>query len=265
MRVKLIICTFFIGLIFFSCSTKKNTSSQLVKISTEYGDITIKLYDKTPIHRDNFLKLSNDKFYNGQIFHRVIKDFVIQAGDPDTKNSEPYKLYGEKDSGYLLDAEFNDSLIHKYGAVGMAREGDDVNPLKKSSGSQFYIVIGKIFTSKELDNFEDKINAKKLSNIKDSLFNIYLKNDPDVDKLALITQKVNLQSDSIFKSKPSFKLSELQRKYYTTVGGIPHLDGNYTIFGEVIEGMDVVKKISLVKTDKNDRPIKDIKLNIKVL
>jgi peptidyl-prolyl cis-trans isomerase B (cyclophilin B) len=208
-------------LIAFSISgygqSKKNA---IVEIKTEYGTIIMKLYDDTPLHRDNFLKLTSDSFFNGILFHRVIKNFVVQGGDPDSKNAKPDVELGNGGPGYEIPAEFNPALYHKRGAVGAARESDSINPEKKSSGSQYYIVVGKVFTDAKLDSLEKKYNKK-------------------------------------FTSQ--------QREIYKTIGGTPHLDGRYTVFGEVSEGMDVVDKISNLATNKQDRPVKDIKMYVRII
>lgn len=251
-----------------SCS-KYDKNFHHAKIETEYGNIVVKLYNSTPNHTNNFVKLVDEKFYDGIIFHRVIKDFVIQGGDPDTKNAEAGKLYGEADAGYLVDAEFVDTIIHKKGVIAMAREGDDVNPEKKSSSSQFYIVVGKIFTNEQLDSLEIKLYNKKVSKFESKIFADLIKekgdtlNNPKLNKE--IRKIVNTKVDSFKLATPIFKFNELQRKTYTTIGGIPHLDGNYTIFGEVIDGYDAVEKISLVECDENDRPLKDIKMKISLI
>ncbi|BDX37530.1 peptidyl-prolyl cis-trans isomerase [Tenuifilaceae bacterium CYCD] len=251
-----------------SCS-KYDKNFHHAKIETEYGNIVVKLYNSTPNHTNNFVKLVDEKFYDGIIFHRVIKDFVIQGGDPDTKNAEAGKLYGEADAGYLVDAEFVDTIIHKKGVIAMAREGDDVNPEKKSSSSQFYIVVGKIFTNEQLDSLEIKLYNKKVSKFESKIFADLIKekgdtlNNPKLIKE--ISKIVNTKVDSFKLATPIVKFNELQRKTYTTIGGIPHLDGNYTIFGEVIEGYDAVEKISLVERDENDRPLKDIKMKISLI
>lgn len=251
-----------------SCS-KYDKNFHHAKIETEYGNIVVKLYNSTPNHTNNFVKLVGEKFYDGIFFHRVIKDFVIQGGDPDTKNAEAGKLYGEADAGYLVDAEFVDTIIHKKGVIAMAREGDDVNPEKKSSSSQFYIVVGKIFTNEQLDSLEIKLYNKKVSKFESKIFADLIKekgdtlNNPKLIKE--ISKIVNAKVDSFKLATPIFKFNELQRKTYTTIGGIPHLDGNYSIFGEVIEGYDAVEKISLVERDENDRPLKDIKMKISLI
>lgn len=250
-----------------SCSRYKD-DSRFVKITTEYGDIVLKLYNETPKHRDNFINLTESKFYDDQIFHRVIENFVIQGGDPSTKTALPDTLYGEKDSGYLIDAEFNDSLIHKKGALGMAREGDDINPDKKSSGSQFYIVKGKLFTNDQLNELEKKKNSQLKSKLyKDLLIEKFAKQKAQSNKIDTLTVSLEagLEIDSLWNKYPKFKFSDKQRSVYTKIGGIPHLDGNYTVFGEVIEGFDIVDKISSLNTDKNDRPLKDTKFKVIVL
>jgi cyclophilin family peptidyl-prolyl cis-trans isomerase len=210
--------------------------------------------------------LTEENFFDGLIFHRVIKDFVVQGGDPETKNAEPGKLYGEKDAGYLIDAEIVDTIYHKRGVIAMAREGDDVNPKKKSSSSQFYLVVGKVFTEEELNKLEDKLNKKLREKTEKKLYDSLLGSQSNLNPKFLneVTQKVSILADSIMKVK-HIKFNENQRKIYTTVGGIPHLDGNYTVFGEIVEGYDVVEKISQVQTDSNDRPLKDIKFKVRIV
>lgn len=198
---------------------KKETK---VLISTEYGNIKIKLFNETPQHRDNFIKLVKEGFYNETLFHRVIKGFMIQGGDPDSKNAQKGAYLGEGDVGYTIPAEFNTKLIHKRGALAAARQGDNVNPQKRSSGCQFYIVQGRKYTTEEIEKIE--------------------------------------------KSKQDrIKYSDEQYKTYETIGGTPHLDMDYTVFGEVIEGLDIVDKIASVKRDRKDRPLEDVKITIKII
>jgi cyclophilin family peptidyl-prolyl cis-trans isomerase len=207
---------------FFTSNSDVNAqdTARIVLLSTKYGPIKIRLYDKTPLHRDNFIKLAKEGYFNGILFHRCIKNFVIQGGDPDSKKAKPGDTLGNGGPGYDIPAEFVSEYWHKRGAVGAARENDDINPQRKSSGSQFYIVVGKINDDHRLDSFEKKYNKK---------------------------------------------FSPEQRQYYKTFGGTPHLDGRYTVFGEVIEGMDVVDIISKLPTDGNDRPLEDLKMKVEVV
>lgn len=181
-----------------------------VLMDTDMGKIELKLYDETPKHRDNFVKLAKDGFYDGLLFHRVIKDFMIQGGDPDSKNAKPDQMLGSGGLDYRVDAEFNKELIHQKGALAAAR---DNNPDKASSSCQFYIVAGKKFTEKEIENFSKRTGA------------VYT---PE------------------------------QVKIYEEVGGTPHLDNGYTVFGQVTKGLDIVDKIQDVATNKQDRPTQDV-------
>lgn len=246
-----------------SCTSKYNDNNRYIKILTDEGDIVVKLYNETPRHTENFIKLTEQNFFDGLIFHRVIKDFVVQGGDPETKNAEQGKLYGEKDAGYLIDAEIIDTIYHKRGVIAMAREGDDVNPEKKSSSSQFYLVVGKVFSDEELNELEVNLNKKLREKTVEKLYDSLLIDSKNLNQKSIsqVTQKVNILVDSILKVK-HIKFNENQRKIYTSVGGIPHLDGNYTVFGEIVSGYEVVEKISSVQTDSNDRPLKDIKFKV---
>lgn len=257
---------------------KKNTPEpvkelkQKVRISTDMGDMVVLLYDKTPLHRDNFIKLANDSFYNGTLFHRVIKDFMIQGGDPDSKLAQPGAILGDGGPGYTIKAEFDPALFHKRGTLCAARMGDNVNPNKESSGSQFYIVQGKKFSPSELANIEIRVNQSKRAEI----INGIIANPPKelqakVDSArALNTNEsynnlvndINPFVEKELAKKGVFAFSEEQKKVYTTLGGAPHLDGSYTVFGEVIEGLEVLDKIAAVQKDKNDRPLTDIKMKI---
>lgn len=209
-----------------SCSILKlnKQKEQKVLIQTTEGDITLKLYNETPLHRDNFIKLVKAKTYSGVLFHRVIKEFMIQGGDSNSKTAAPDVMLGDGDVGYTIPAEFKTPQIyHKYGALAAAREGDDSNPQKASSGCQFYIVVGKKFTDDQLDKLQES-------------------------KIA----RYGHANDS------TYKFSSQARQEYKTVGGTPHLDGNYTVYGEVLKGMNVVEKISKSETNNHDRPVKDI-------
>lgn len=204
----------------FCIISAKSEKNYVVNIMTNKGEITLVLYNQTPIHSDNFVKLCKDGIYNNVLFHRVIKEFMIQAGDPESKMHEPGKLYGEGDLGYSIPAEIKPGIFHKRGVLAAAREGDDVNPERKSSACQFYIVVGKRFTDQELDNMEERV--ARATGVAD------------------------------------YKISPEKREIYRTLGGTPHLDMQYTVFGEVLKGMDIVEGISITETDQNDRPLKDI-------
>ncbi|PAW95569.1 peptidylprolyl isomerase [Mucilaginibacter sp. MD40] len=212
------LCLLLISTIAFA----KPPKNQYVRLTTSYGSMIIRLYNETPKHRDNFIKLTKEGFYNGTLFHRVIQSFMIQGGDPDsrdtTKNQKGKEL-GNGDLKYTIPAEFRDSLFHKRGALGAARED---NPAKASSGCQFYIVEGKRFTPGKLDTLENtRLKGRKI---------------------------------------PAW-----QRDIYTSVGGAPHLDQNYTVFGEVIMGIDMVDRVAAVKRDTRDRPEEDVPMTVTLL
>lgn len=190
-----------------------------VKIKSAKGESIVKLYNETPKHRDNFVKLAKKRFYNGTLFHRVIKDFMIQGGDPDSKNAKPGATLGNGGLDYNVVAEFNAELFHKKGALAAAR---DENPSKASSSTQFYLVQGKVFTDAELDRIEQfRLNGKKIQ--------------------------------------------AKHREVYKTVGGAPHLDQNYTVFGEIVRGFEQVDQIASVAIDENSRPLADLKMEVKLL
>ena len=213
-----------VSLAFISVAQKDSTIRKKdrkrdVLLQTNYGDIIVRLYDSTPLHRDNFLKLVKTGFYDSVLFHRVIQDFMIQSGDPNSKQAKPGQPLGNGGPGYTIPAEFRPTIFHKKGVIAAARMGDNVNPEKASSGSQFYIVQGRIFTDAGLDSVET--------------FRLKRKIPPE------------------------------QREVYKTIGGVPHLDQAYTVFGEVVKGLDVVDKIAAVQTSKaadRDRPLEDVKI-----
>lgn len=238
-----------------------------LKIETTAGDIVVKLYNETPQHRDNFIKLAEDGTYEGTLFHRVIKDFMIQAGDPESKNAPKGKMLGAGDVGYTVPAEFvYPKYFHKKGALSAARQGDNVNPQKASSGCQFYIVTGKVYNDSTLLGMEEQMNQRRFNNLFNELASkhakeIYkMRKANDQDGLMDLQDTLIAQVEKQLAGQPEFRFTPEQVKAYTTVGGTPHLDGEYTVFGEVLEGMDVVDKIQRVKTDRNDRPEEDVKI-----
>lgn len=242
-----------------------------VKIKTTEGDIIVRLYDKTPLHRDNFIKLVKEKYYDGTIFHRVIKDFMIQGGDPNSKNSTPGASYGTGGPGYTVPAEFVfPQYFHKRGALCAARLGDEANPARESSGSQFYIVWGKTYKEQELKQMERQLEMQQEQSIfnslvqehKDEIMNLRRNRDRAglqalQDKLIELT---HAQSRKL--GKPAF--SPEQYDIYTTIGGTPFLDNQYTVFGEVEEGLEVVEKIQSTQTAPGDRPLTDIVITVEV-
>lgn len=201
-------------------SNMNTDTSTYVQIHTDYGDMKIKLYNETPLHKQNFIDLVKKSYYDGTLFHRVISGFMIQGGDPDSKNAVPGQPLGMGGPSYTIPAEFSPNFIHKKGALAAARQGDAVNPKKASSGSQFYIVQGKGLSDAEL---------------------------------------------SMMESRKGIKYTEEQKKIYRESGGTPFLDMDYTVFGEVVEGLDVIDKIAAVQKGNSDRPVNDIKMTITIL
>ena len=198
--------------------TKEITT--MVLISTNYGDMKAILYNETPLHRDNFIKLVKEGYYDGTLFHRVIDGFMIQGGDPDSKTAKPNQMLGQGGPGYTVPAEFKQELIHKKGALAAARMGDNVNPQKASSGSQFYIAQGKRYTSEELNMLQARMGKQ---------------------------------------------FNQTQKDAYVNEGGVPFLDYEYTVFGQVIEGLEVIDKIAKVQKDRYDRPVEDVKMTISIV
>ena len=244
---------------------------KMVQIETEFGTIKIKLYDETPLHRDNFIKLTSEGFYTDLLFHRVIQGFMVQGGDPDSKNAEPGKRLGSSDLGYTIPAEINPKFYHRRGIMAAARQGDQLNPEKRSSASQFYILQGKVFRPGELDSLQPIMeDARKMSMMTLKVKAI----EPELNKLRSegkqdeLMARINGLRDSVAMEAaklPPLLFSEEQKKAYTTIGGYPSLDNNYTVFGEVMEGMEVIDKIAQQPVNQNSRPEKDIKFSITLL
>lgn len=244
----------------------ENEKRTLVKLETTMGNITVALYNETPKHRDNFIKLVKEGVYDSTLFHRVIKQFMIQAGDPDSKNASDTAMLGSGDVGYTIPAEFNPKFFHKKGVLAAARQGDDVNPEKASSGCQFYIVTGRKFTEPQLLGMENKINEQREEALFDSLARQHMKEIYKMRKagdnagLLELQDTLEAQARELADKEEKFRFTPEQIKAYSTIGGAPHLDGSYTVFGEVTEGMEVVDNIEIAKTNRADRPIENIRI-----
>ena len=244
-----------------------NSNETHVRLETNLGNITVKLYNETPLHRDNFIKLVKEGVYDSTLFHRVIKNFMCQAGDPDSKTASDTALLGEGDVGYRIPAEFRTpAIFHKRGVLAAAREGDNVNPEKASSGCQFYIVTGKKFTEAQLINMANQQNQARLDTVfqqlaRQHMKEIYkLRKAGDNDALLALQDSLEAQARAIVKEEPAKTFTPEQIQAYTTVGGTPHLDGNYTVFGEVTEGMEVVETIESTPTNRADRPLNNVRI-----
>lgn len=251
--------------------TTMQTTTPLVRISTNLGDIVVRLYDETPEHRDNFLKLAREGYYDSTLFHRVIKDFMIQGGDPDSKGAPAGKRLGSGGPEYTLPAEFvYPQYYHKRGVLSAARQADQVNPERRSSGSQFYIVWGKTYSEKELTQLAAQLDGQRgqqifnelASHHRDSIQAMYKAGDQK--GLMALQQRLAAETDKLLKATPGFAFTPEQVKDYTTIGGTPFLDNQYTVFGEVVEGLDVVEKIQSVATGSADRPKEDVVMKVTV-
>lgn len=247
-------------------STFKEPETQIL-IKTTQGDITIKLYNDTEFHRNNFIKLVNENYFDSLLFHRVIKGFMIQAGDPDSKNAPQGKALGAGGPDYTIPSEFiYPKYFHKKGALSAARQADQANPERRSSGSQFYIVTGKKYNDNELKSMEQQLRQQEAQNIFNNLcmenreLIISMQENKDQQGLNMLQEKFASQTDSIIKSKETVRFTKEQVEAYTTIGGAPFLDNQYTVFGEVLEGLDIVDMIQNVSTDSQDRPNKDVRI-----
>lgn len=255
---------YFLSIIITLMAMANVNAEPIVDIKTTLGDIKVKLYDDTPVHRDNFLKLVKEGYYDGVLFHRVIKDFMVQTGDPDSKTADSTTMLGSGDPSYTLEAEIKyPAHYHKYGALAAARTGDQVNPERRSSGSQFYIVTGEKQSARTLDMMEQRANHDR----KQQYFNQLAKSHMDEirayqkagdrENLEQLRKSLAEQTEAAVPDQP---MPEEIRNAYLNQGGTPHLDGQYTVFGEVIEGMDVVEKIQNVPTGRADRPKEDVRV-----
>ena len=253
---------------------KESEKTTKVMIKTSRGDVVITLYNETPKHKENFIKLVDESFYDNTLFHRVIKEFMIQGGDPNSKGAAAGIALGEGGPGYTIEAEIKSSLYHKKGALCAARQGDNVNPEKRSSGSQFYVVTGKAYQKEELEQMEVQQNRQKENGLMQAFIQApenaaYMARLQEAQKIGSDPSKREEAQDAIKvlteEIKPlalagfiPFKFADEQLKDYTTNGGTPFLDNAYTVFGEVIQGMEVINKIGITATAPGDRPLEDV-------
>jgi peptidylprolyl isomerase len=244
----------------------------LILIHTDLGDMKVRLYNETPKHRDNFIKLVKDSTLNGTLFHRVIEGFMIQGGDVDSKKATAGVPLGNGNVGYTIPAEFNPKYYHKKGALAGARESDEVNPKKESSGCQFYIVQGRPFTDTLLNLMELRLRNEKMQQVFNTYVNkpenaafknnyIRLQQAQKGDSMNLLFATIQPTLTKELEKQP-YKFTPEQRETYKKIGGAPHLDGGYTVFGEVYEGLDVIDKIAAVEKDQYDRPKTDIHMTL---
>lgn len=248
----------------------EDSKDAIVELKTTMGDIVVELYNDTPLHRNNFLKLVKEGFYDGVLFHRVIDHFMIQTGDPQSKAAAPGMQLGSGDPGYTIEAEIvYPKHYHKKGALAAARTGDTMNPEKRSSGSQFYIVTGDTYSESQLE----KMDSKRINSEMQSYFqNLAIQYRDSIQSMQKAGNQEGLESlrQELIKQTEAAvhpeEMSAQMKADYSTMGGTPHLDGAYTVFGQVLQGMDVIDKIQKVATDPSDRPVEDVKiLSAKVL
>jgi cyclophilin family peptidyl-prolyl cis-trans isomerase len=248
------------------------TTGSIILIETNLGNMKLRLYKNTPKHRRNFLQLIENKHFDGTLFYRCIKNFVIQGGSQDSRNAPAGKMIGYGDSNRSIDSEFRPEYYHKKGALAAPRRPDKVNIFKESDVSQFYIAHGRKYTAAELKALEDEVNkpirraivrkhyTKEKKAILDSL------KKTDIKKAKAFAKKIKDAISFDYDTTPgTLKFTEQQKKDFMTIGGVPHLDNNYTVFGEVFEGLSVIDKIANLKTDKNDRPLRDVKMKVRIL
>lgn len=272
--IKSFLSTAFLCLLLTACAQDKK-GEYVVTIKTSYGDMVAILYNETPKHKENFIKLANSKFYDSLLFHRVIPEFMIQGGDPESKKAAAGQPLGNGGPGYTVEAEFRSNLFHERGAIAAARTSDAVNPTRASSGSQFYIVQGKKYTTEELDQYEQSLrNNKKSQYLREIIMSpkytgllTQIQEHQRAQDGAWLNEFFEKSDTLIVKEKPDYKpfaFTAEQKTTYTTVGGTPFLDGDYTVFGKVIKGIEVVDKIAAVAKDAQNRPNEDVRMFVSV-
>lgn len=245
----------------FAAGVTASAQKTYVSVSTNKGDFTLWLYDDTPLHRDNFIRLCKDSTYIGTIFHRCIKDFLIQGGDPQSKERIPGKGYGDGDGGFCVNAEIMPDHFCKRGALIDAKLGSDVNPTRMSAGTQWCVVQGRTFTDEELDKTEERLNEWEKNHLYHYARYELMLEDPTLSEIEngdLLNAKARERAQQMYAEEGKVTISPERREWYKTKGGTPHLDGSVTIFGELVDGQDVVEKITLMQTDEMDRPLEDV-------
>lgn len=267
--------TFWLSILFLSFTAEAfaQGNERIILISTTMGDIKCKLYNDTPLHRDKFVTEAAKGFYDGTLFYRVIKDFMIQGGSRDSRNAAPGARIGYGDPAFTVNDEIRTNHIHKKGALCAPRQPDAINPFKQSDISQFFLIQGRVYRPGELDTLELARNLPIQKEIRARLMTPavnaklkQLREEKKTEEFRAIADPIKEQIEAELLLHPNhLKFTDEQRNAYTTVGGYPQLDGQYTIFGEVISGFEVIDKIAALKTDKNDRPLTDVKLTVKVL
>ncbi len=257
-----------ITMMMVSCQTPEKK----VLIKTPYGNMKVKLYDETPQHRDNFIKLVQESYFDSLLFHRVIEGFMIQGGDPESRGAEEGKRLGNGGPGYTLPAEIDyPKYFHKKGVLAAARQGDQVNPEKRSSGSQFYIVQGKTFTPEGLDSLETSLAERRLQGRMYDLITPYqdslmaMQQRGDQEGFQALIKTIEQQAGKELEGEPEVTIPKEIRDVYTTIGGVPFLDQSYTVFGEVEEGLEVIDKIAALATDPYDRPLQNVPMSMEII
>jgi len=264
----LIIFIFFVAL-----SLSSYAQSKQVEISTNLGSMKFKLYDDTPKHRDAFIELAKEGYYNETLFYRVIQDFLIQGGSKSSKDAAPGKRIGYGDPDKTVDDEILSKYFHKKGALCAPRQPDEINPFKQSDISQFYVVKGRVHTMGEIDTMELAVNRPIKNKIVQEIMTPeireelkQLKEEKKVDEFRELAQEIKDKIETEYRYDPGvIEFSKAQREAYTTIGGYPDLDGKFTIFGECISGFEVIDKIAALQTDKNNRPFTDVKITVTIL
>jgi len=248
-------------------TTAPDTASVRIAVETTAGNFTVLLYGDTPKHRDNFVKLVKEGYYDGTLFHRVINEFMVQAGDPDSRKAKAGQMLGSGGPDYKIDAEIiYPKHYHKRGALAAARQADQVNPMKQSSGSQFYIVTGKKLSAQEAAGLDEIQKNNRMQTIfnrlvmenRDSIQQMQMRGDRE--GLMALQDTLIAKTEAEVAGMPAETVNDEMKETYTTVGGTPHLDGQYTVFGEVVDGMDTIDRIEKTETDRNDRPKEDIRI-----